>query len=1350
MKIRHEINLINGTLVASGNVFRTSADERVYVDFSKYSGTLTTYLEVVYTNTILTGSCSVSLFDHLSSTGHGSLPNLSNNVTSYTLYRNINASATNGETGVREYSLAVGTSGSGAGTVTIKSARLVIIQNVGTDPMIRSETRIEIGNRETGKTNTTTQPLSTPKYFRFNSADWDGDIEIIAEATYAISSDMTTCRVWLQTSNDLTTWSNTALIVNGGTSTTAVRVKSSNLTSLITDGMYVRIATDIASSMFTHSVYNAALIIRQSSYTSALAQTTSTSSSFLGNLRVGFGQSFTTVGALSVVAIGIPVSISSGNPTVPVVVKIYSDSAFTSLVATSYSYIGSQLPSSGVFKFPFASPVSLSAGTVYYLAIIFDGTVDTSNFYVISTANTNPYSGGSMYYTNNGTSWTNETASDMYFVLYEEGAGIEKLEEQFLLGNAPAFSGTAAQKFLTKYDPAEFDGVDVGFIHQVDASNDSTNVLQLETEAGTLLTGSIVKSPDNVDFGRGYYSTGAGGNAIGTDLNNNSGKGQAFLATGNKILGGSFHLQKSGSPTGTIYFRLYAGTGTLGTNANVSGSALAEATVDASTLPTSTGEIKFFFSSAVDVTDGGLYVLTCEFVTSNDSNHIVIAQTSDTTGNAVSQNKTTSAWTSTSVDYAMSVRFGTIMPVSSGNIDVKPTTNSGSIFASRILARIIKDAGGTGYVLTAASGSFSFTGNATTLKVSRKLVAAAVAFALTGNVATLSKSKNMPAVTGTYSQVGYTAALMVSRSLPTTTGSYLLNGNTANLKYGRKLTAAIGTYSFTGIAAAPKRGFKATASSGTFALTGNQAFLINARKLTAAVSTYALSGGAALFIKGYRMQAASTAYTFSGVAAAPKYGRKTGFSTGTFNLSGSATGIYYGKKLTAQTGVFTVTGSYAALNYLLRPGSFSATGNAANLLAGRKTAAGTGSYALTCLDASIIGGKSMAADVAVFVVSGSNASLVHDKSITGTTGSYVLTGYGTSPIATRITTTSSGSFAFVGSDTRVLHGRKIAASAGNYILTGNAINTPYGYRIPLISGVFSLSGTNTSLSRGLALLASNGFFGLSGGSTGLTVSRNILIDPGQYLLTGNDASLSSTDNQGMAADSGTFLLTGSTTNLSLTRHLSLTSGSFVFSGNASVLAKNYRLSASVGSILLTGHTTGLLRSYQLSTSSGGYLLSGQALLFVSRVLPSGAGVFVWSGFDAGLSYEENQNSLPGGPGVFSVSASGANFLLGRIMISTPAAFSLSGQAAIIIIGPYELEVLCLRSNILTTSLALNSKIDNIVLDSGVQLSIEGVSGAIEQQITAPSGINTVIAAGSNIFTVIQLSSIIKSDTNECF
>ena len=79
--------------------------------------------------------------------------------------------------------------------------------------------------------------------------------------------------------------------------------------------------------------------------------------------------------------------------------------------------------------------------------------------------------------------------------------------------------------------------------------------------------------------------------------------GNSFTGDGNKADSCQFFLRKTGSPTGNATARIFAITGTPGTNAAPTGSVLATSdTFDVSTLTTSFVLITFTFSGAARIT----------------------------------------------------------------------------------------------------------------------------------------------------------------------------------------------------------------------------------------------------------------------------------------------------------------------------------------------------------------------------------------------------------------------------------------------------------------------------------------------------------------------------------------------------------------------------------------------------------------------------------------------------------------------------------------------------------------------------------------------------------------------------
>jgi len=94
--------------------------------------------------------------------------------------------------------------------------------------------------------------------------------------------------------------------------------------------------------------------------------------------------------------------------------------------------------------------------------------------------------------------------------------------------------------------------------------------------------------------------------------------GQAFTADGSILDSAQFFLIKTGSPTGSAFAKIYATTGTFGTNAKPTGSALATSdAVDISTVTSSYSLISFAFTgvNAITLTNGVNY---CVVVSSNN------------------------------------------------------------------------------------------------------------------------------------------------------------------------------------------------------------------------------------------------------------------------------------------------------------------------------------------------------------------------------------------------------------------------------------------------------------------------------------------------------------------------------------------------------------------------------------------------------------------------------------------------------------------------------------------------------------------------------------------------------------
>lgn len=95
-------------------------------------------------------------------------------------------------------------------------------------------------------------------------------------------------------------------------------------------------------------------------------------------------------------------------------------------------------------------------------------------------------------------------------------------------------------------------------------------------------------------------------------------------------------------------------------------------------------------------------------------------------------------------------------------------------------------AGGAGpvnYVLTCAVGTYTYTGNTTSLKVAHSLICAPGSYSYTGQIASLKVVHSLVCSTGAYSYTGVDSSLKRASSLLCSTGQYLLVGNDVTLTY---------------------------------------------------------------------------------------------------------------------------------------------------------------------------------------------------------------------------------------------------------------------------------------------------------------------------------------------------------------------------------------------------------------------------------------------------------------------------------------------------------------------------------------------------------------------------------------
>lgn len=790
MKIRHEINIFNRPRSLSAGDYET-----VLLDTTKYSGTCTFYLEVYVTSA--TTTCS------LRRAGTSTDDVTISSASAGTLVRSSSFTPPTGTTAYICYN---------TGTGFVKAARIIIIQDTGSAPLTASESQIEIGNYETGKSNTTIAALTAPKYYKHTAANWNGTLTSYSEVVYVGTGSMYLQTFRLQKSLDLSTWTDVVTIVNAAaTSTTMARTRSASFT--LEDGYYYRLAGFISNNMETYSVYSAKIIIQQTSI--GAGQTTATGA------NAGTLQDFSTItahaqsfkGSTSVDKELYGVNIYCGKSSSPSgttgVALTIRDAVDGTILATSKTVLwGSIAGSIGDYRsvfFELNSPITLTANVSYFIQFVHGG---WSGSFYWSYESSDLYANGSRNQKQSG-SWTNSPTHDHAFSLVHEF--ITKLEEQYLLANTTLAAGTSLQGFLTKWDSADWSDVDNIYVHQVAASDNNTSVVEIDTAAGVQVVNSVITSPDNFGTSNNFYTVDSFTESAYDSTTTLSstlrlGAGQCFNSDNGGVLNRvSFYLSKSNTPTGNAVAKIYALSGTYGTNAIPTGSALATSdNFDVSALTTTIGLKEFSFSGAQKITlsPSTNYFVSIEYSGGDSFNFVTVGldSTSPAHGgnHAQLQSGTWTAFSSIDTIFYLSVDGAMTMPAN-GNLDVKATTNSGNIYASGVIVAVSKITS----INTNASpalGQVTVTGFAPTISVTTNTTTnhALGQALLTGFVPTVNISVSVSLALGQALLTGFAPQLKSTLNIPL--GQLTLTGfePTVSVSNNQSVSPALGSLLATG------------------------------------------------------------------------------------------------------------------------------------------------------------------------------------------------------------------------------------------------------------------------------------------------------------------------------------------------------------------------------------------------------------------------------------------------------------------------------------------------------------------------------------------------------------------------
>lgn len=200
--------------------------------------------------------------------------------------------------------------------------------------------------------------------------------------------------------------------------------------------------------------------------------------------------------------------------------------------------------------------------------------------------------------------------------------------------------------------------------------------------------------------------------------------------------------------------------------------------------------------------------------------------------------------------------------------------------------------------LSAASGSFTLTGQAATPKAARKLSASAGSFTETGQAATLRSARRLTASAGDFALAGQDATLAKTKRLAADAGAFTVSGQDASLQAARVLPANAGDFEVTGQDATFAITQRLAADSGAFSLSGQDAALTVTRKLSADAGSFTETGQAASLLFGHKLPASDGAFSLSGQAASLIGTRLLSATAGAYVLTGQAATLVHGTETT--------------------------------------------------------------------------------------------------------------------------------------------------------------------------------------------------------------------------------------------------------------------------------------------------------------------------------------------------------------------------------------------------------------------------------------------------------------------
>ena len=223
--------------------------------------------------------------------------------------------------------------------------------------------------------------------------------------------------------------------------------------------------------------------------------------------------------------------------------------------------------------------------------------------------------------------------------------------------------------------------------------------------------------------------------------------------------------------------------------------------------------------------------------------------------------------------------------------------NPWQIYRKRSRVLYFEMAGGTNYTLPLDSGSFTLSGQASSLAHNKILSLAEGSFTLSGSSADLLSNKVLSLEQGSFNVSGQTADLLHNKLLSLENGSFTVTDSDATLLFNRLLELGVGSVTLSG-------------SDATLTYTHGSTY-----SLVLSEGTFSLGGGSATLVHNKVIPLDSGVFTLSGSDINLIHGKNLTLEAGSFTLSGNDLTFLYNRALPLFSGSITISGGSSTLSY---------------------------------------------------------------------------------------------------------------------------------------------------------------------------------------------------------------------------------------------------------------------------------------------------------------------------------------------------------------------------------------------------------------------------------------------------